>query len=642
MSIQLTFPDGCVSEFSDFITPRMIAEKEGMPPKFKKALGAVVDKRIIDMQTPITSDGAFRFFFEGEPEELELVRHTAAHVMAQAVRDIFPDTLFAIGPTIEDGFYYDFDLSKTFQPEDLEKIEKRMSEIIAADFQIVRKTLSREEANEFFKSDPYKLELIRDLPADVELTTYTQDTFTDLCRGPHLDRTGRIKVFKLLKIAGAYWRGDESRQMLQRIYGTAWRKKSELDEYLRKLEEAKKRDHRVLGRTLDLFSIEEEVGGGLVLWHPKGAAIRLVIENYWRDCHQKGGYQLVYTPHVGRSKLWQTSGHLDFFKENMFAPMDIEGQEYYVKPMNCPFHIHIYKSGMKSYRELPIRTAELGTVYRYERSGVLHGLLRVRGFTQDDAHIICRPDQVNEEVRRVVRFCLSMLKAFGFTEFATYIATKPLEKFAGKPEDWEIAESALCDAARVEGLDFEIDKGGGAFYGPKIDLKIKDALGREWQCSTIQFDFNLPERFDMTYIGEDGKAKRPYMIHRALLGSIERFFGCLIEHYAGDFPVWLAPIQATILTVSDKAIEYAKEISEKLLSSGFRVATDFGAEKIGKKIRTAELSKIPFMIVIGERDMNEGKVSVRRRKIGEQGSMKFDELNSLLKAESLLPLTCKS
>jgi threonyl-tRNA synthetase len=597
------------------------------------AFGAVVAGRLLDRQTPLVSGGEFRPIFEDDPEAIEIVRHSSAHVMAQAVRDLFPDALLAIGPVIEDGFYYDIDVDRPFQPDDLPRIEARMAEIIAADRPIVRKVLPRDEALRFFAEDRYKVELISDLPADVPLSIYTQETFTDLCRGPHVPSTGAIKVYKLLSIAGAYWRGDVRRPMLQRIYGTAWRTRDELKAYLARIEEAKRRDHRVLGRDLDLFSIVNEVGSGLVLWHPKGAAVRNVIETFWRAEHIKGGYELIHSPHVGRAGLWATSGHLDFYRENMFAPMDVEGEEYFVKPMNCPFHIHIYSAQTRSWRALPIRFAELGTVYRYEKSGVLHGLLRVRGFTQDDAHIYCRPEEVKEEIRRVLRFCLFMLKSFGFTEFESYIATRPDEKYVGDPEQWTLAEESLKEAAAAEGLSAGIDAGGGAFYGPKIDLKIKDALGRAWQCSTIQFDFNLPERFKMEYIGADGRPARPYMIHRALLGSIERFFGCLIEHYAGAFPVWLAPVQAAILSVTEKAEDYAAEVAEALRGAGFRIELDAGADKIGKKIRTAETRKTPYMLVVGERDRENRTVSVRKRKEGDKGAMSIEAFMAILREE---------
>lgn len=629
MMITITLPDGSSHDFPRGTRVHEMAAFVG--GHAIDAWGAVVNGTLLDSQTRMHEGGPIRFIGAGDPETLTLIRHTCAHVMAQAVRSFFPNAKLAIGPVIEDGFYYDIDVEQPFQPEDLQKIEKRMAEIIHGKFPVTRREVSRAEVMTLFAGDSYKEELIRDLPADAELSTYTQDTFTDLCRGPHCPHTGNISAYKLLKVAGAYWRGDESRPMLQRIYGTAWLTKADLADYLARLEEAKKRDHRLLGRELDLFSIVDDVGSGLVLWHPKGAMVRKIIEDYWRDRHLGGGYCLVYTPHVGRADLWQTSGHLDFYRENMYSSMDVEGQEYFVKPMNCPFHNQIYKSQMRSYRDLPIRMAELGTVYRYERSGVLHGLLRVRGFTQDDAHIFCRPDQVKDEIRRVIKFCLETLRAFGFTNFESYVATRPATKYVGKPEEWLLAEESLREAATAENLDFKVDEGGGAFYGPKIDLKIKDALGRAWQCSTVQFDFNLPERFDMEYIGEDGKAHRPYMIHRALLGSLERFFGCLIEHYAGAFPVWLAPVQARLLTVSDKADDYARSVADQLIAAGFRVEIDESSDKIGKKIRNAERQKIPFMLVVGEKDRDAGTVAVRQHKKGDLGAMTMPAFLDLLK-----------
>lgn len=588
-------------------------------------VGARIGGRLVDLQTSLWEGGTIVPVRGTDPDALFLTRHTAAHVMAQAVKELFPEALLAIGPVIEDGFYYDIDVSRPFQPEDLDRIEKIMKRIVKEKHPVRRRRLDREEALGFFRDDRYKQELIRDLPEDAEITTYTQDTFTDLCRGPHAPHTGFIKAFKLLKVAGAYWRGDEKRQMLQRIYGTAWHSREELKAYLTRLEEAKKRDHRVLGRKLDLFSVVEEIGPGLILWHPRGALVRRILEDYWREAHDRGGYQIVYSPHVGRSTLWKTSGHLDFYKENMYPEMQLENQSYFVKPMNCPFHNHIYKARTRSYRDLPLRYAELGTVYRFERSGVLHGLLRVRGFTQDDAHIYCTEEQVKEEIRTVIRFSLEVLRRCGFEEFASYIATRPDEKYVGRPEEWELAEEALKEAATAEGLEFEVDEGGGAFYGPKIDLKIKDALGRAWQCSTIQFDFNLPERFGLEYIAEDGKPRRPYMIHRALLGSMERFFGCLVEHFAGAFPLWLAPEQVRVLTVTEKTVDYGREVARILREKGIRVGEDFGSDKIGKKIRNAETMKVPFMLILGERDREKSEVSVRKHGEGDLGAQTLED-----------------
>jgi len=566
------------------------------------------------------------------------LRHSTAHVMAGVVLEMFPEGKIAIGPPIENGFYYDFDLPRSLTPEDLVEIEDRMRKVIEADYPFERRVISPEEARALFRDQPYKLELIEDIlesgtdeygekaDGNTELTTYRHDGFEDLCRGPHLERTGQIPKdgFKLLNVAGAYWRGDERRPMLQRIYGTVWPSKEELDRYLAWLEEVERRDHRRLGRELDLFSIHPDLGGGLVLWHPKGGMIRKVAEDFCRAEHEKAGYDFVYSPHIGRSKLWQTSGHLEFFRENMYAPIEIDGQEYYLKPMNCPFHILIYKSQLRSYRDLPLRFAEWGTVYRYERGGVLHGLLRVRGFTQDDAHIFCRPDQMPEEIDRVLNFCLHILRSFGFTEFNAYLSTRP-EKAVGAPEQWRDAEAALERALEQAGIPFEIDEGGGAFYGPKIDLKINDAIGREWQLSTIQFDFNLPERFDMTFIGEDGKEHRPYMIHRALLGSMERFFGVLIEHYGGAFPVWLAPVQAQLIPIADRHVAYADQVAERLRAAGIRVQVNRSTERMQAKIRDAQLQKIPYMLIVGDREMKAGAVAVRLRTGEDKGAMAVED-----------------
>ncbi|RTZ92114.1 MAG: threonine--tRNA ligase, partial [Deltaproteobacteria bacterium] len=481
-----------------------------------------------------------------ESISLDTLRHSASHVMAQAVKDLYGDVKLAIGPSIEDGFYYDFDAPVRFTEEDLEKIEKRMAEIVKENLPFEREEMTREEAIEFFRKrgEPYKVELLEDMEDDT-VSLYRQGDFVDLCRGPHVPSTGKIGAFKLLSLAGAYWRGDERNKMLQRIYGTAFFDRKSLRQYLQRLEEAKKRDHRRLGKELDLFSVSEDVGPGLIHWHPMGARIRNIIETFWRESHYEHGYELLYTPHIGRSELWQRSGHLDFYSEGMYAPMEIDENDYYVKPMNCPFHIQIYNNQIRSYRDLPLRWAELGTVYRYEKSGVLHGLLRVRGFTQDDAHIFCTPEQIEDEILEVLRFSLYLWRCFGFEDISAYLATRP-EKSVGDPARWKQAQVSLEKAVAEEGLTCEIDEGGGAFYGPKIDLKIRDAIGREWQTTTIQFDFNLPERFDMTYMGADGERHRPYMVHRALLGSLERFFGILVEHYAGAFPLWLAPVQARV------------------------------------------------------------------------------------------------
>jgi threonyl-tRNA synthetase len=562
------------------------------------------------------------------------LRHSTAHVMAQAVLEIFPAGKIAIGPPIEDGFYYDFELPRSLTPEDLSEIEERMRRIIGSNFPFVRRVVSAEEARVFFKDQPYKQELIEGLQAGQDeygeastssavITTYRQDTFEDLCRGPHVERTGEIPLdgFTLLTVSGAYWRGDEHRSMLQRIYGTVWNNKEELDQYLWRLEEAKRRDHRRLGKVLDLFSVSEDVGPGLILWHPKGALVRVLAEDFSRQAHLAGGYEWVFSPHLGRAHLWQTSGHLDFYAENMYAPMEIEGEAYYAKPMNCPFHIQIYKNQLRSYRDLPRRYAEYGTVYRYERSGVLHGLTRVRGFTQDDAHIFCRPDQVASEISRALEFSLYILRSFGLNEFKAYLSTRP-EHAVGDLQQWEQATKALQQAIGTSQLPYEVDPGGGAFYGPKIDLKVLDALGREWQLSTIQFDFNLPARFGLTYIGEDGQPHQPYMVHRALFGSMERFFGILIEHYAGAFPVWLAPVQAVIIPVSDeKHSEYGRAVGEQLKQAGIRAEVDDSKGRMQAKIRHAQEQKVPYMLIIGDKEQSAGTVAVRLRSGEDLGAL---------------------
>lgn len=576
-----------------------------------------------------------------EESQLFRLRHSTAHVMAQAVLDKFPDAKIAIGPAIEDGFYYDFDLPRPLTPDDLKDITERMRGIIKGDFTFKREVVDAKEARKLFKDQPYKIELINDLESGEqdehghaisekqELSIYKHDNFIDLCRGPHVERTGEInpKAFKLLNVAGAYWRGNEENPMLQRIYGTVWDKPEELKAYTRLLAEAKKRDHRKLGKELDLFSSVDEVGPGLILWHPKGGRIRKIMENFWNKEHEKAGYEFVYTPHIGKAKLWEKSGHLGFYKENMYSPIDIEGQQYFLKPMNCPFHVQIYKSKLRSYRDLPMRTAEMGTVYRYERSGVLHGLLRVRGFTQDDAHHFCTPEQMPGEIDFVLDFCLHILRSFGFEDFKAYLGTLP-EKAVGEESRWRAAEAALKDSLERSGLDYEIDEGGGAFYGPKIDLKVRDAIGREWQLSTNQFDFNLPERFDMNYTAQDGQQHRPYMVHRALMGSMERFFGILIEHYGGAFPVWLAPIQAIAIPIADRHLDYAQEVVHKLKAAGIRSQVDSRSERMNAKIRDAQKQKVPYMLVIGDQEMESGKVALRLRSGENPGPMPLKDFLS--------------
>jgi threonyl-tRNA synthetase len=571
-----------------------------------------------------------------DEKELEKLRHSTSHVMAEAVLKLFPEAKLGIGPAIENGFYYDFDLPRPLTPEDLRAIEEEMRKIIKGRHPFIRKEVSREEALQIFKDQPYKIELIQEMPPDEVITIYTQDTFTDLCRGPHLEHTGQIPEdgFKLLSVAGAYWRGDERRPQLQRIYGTVWPTREELEKYLAWLEEVERRDHRRLGKDLDLFSIHPELGAGLVLWHPKGGMIRYLIEEFWRQEHLKAGYQFVFTPHIGRSWLWETSGHLSFYRENMYSPMDIEGQAYYLKPMNCPFHIMIYKSRRRSYRELPLRWAELGTVYRYERSGVLHGLLRVRGFTQDDAHIFCTPEQIEDEILGCLKLTMHLLGAFGFHEYDIALSVRDPqhpEKYIGSDEMWEMAEGALIKALEKMGLSYRREEGEAVFYGPKIDIKIKDALGRAWQCTTIQFDFNIPERFDLTYIGPDGKEHRPYMVHRALLGSVERFLGVLIEHYAGAFPVWLSPVQARIIPITERHNDYAYKVASRLREEGLRVEVDDGPERMQAKIRQAQLDKIPYMLIVGDKEVREEKVAVRLRSGEDLGPKGLDEFIAMAK-----------
>ncbi len=548
-------------------------------------------------------------------QDLETMRHSASHVMAEAVLSMFPDAKFGIGPAIENGFYYDFDLPRPLGPDDLPVIQNKMKEIIASDTPFIHQEASKEEAKQIFASQPYKLELIEELP-DEKVSLYQQGSFLDMCRGPHVKSSGKIKAFKLLNIAGAYWRGDEHRPMLQRIYGVAFDTEEALEAHLQQLEEAARRDHRKLGKELDMFSIQDEYGPGLVLWHPKGAVIRRVIEDFWKDEHAKRGYDLVYTPHIARIDLWRTSGHIEFYKDYLYSPMDIEGQEYILKPMNCLGHIAIYKTRLRSYRDLPLRYAELGTVYRYERSGVLHGLSRVRGFTQDDAHIFCRPDQLEDEVVGVLDLALFMIDTFGFQNYQLLLSTRP-EKYAGTVETWEEATETLLRALERSGREYEIDPGEGVFYGPKIDIKFESALGKAWQGPTIQVDFNLPPRFDVTYIGEDGKEHPVVMVHRTVLGSMERFLATLLEHYGGAFPIWLAPIQARVIPVADRHLNYACQIEQELKNEGIRAEVDDRPERINAKIRQAQLEKIPYMLVVGDKEVETKAVSVRLRS-GEQ------------------------
>ena len=585
-----------------------------------------------------------------QEERIYKLRHSTAHVMAEAVLEMFPEGKLAFGPPIENGFYYDFDLPRPLTPEDLREIEERMVDIVKGKYPFEHRDVSVAEAKAMFADQPFKIDQIEKLASGeedehgeegaepvMEMSIYSHHNFSDLCRGPHLENTGQISwnAFKLLSVAGAYWRGDEHQPMLQRIYGTVWPSKKELKAHLAWLEEIEKRDHRKLGKDLELFSFHEDAGAGLVYWHPRGARVRTIIEDFWRDQHYAGGYEVVYSPHIGRARLWETSGHLDFYREGMYAPMDIDGLDYYIKPMNCPFHIKMYQNKRRSYRELPMRWAELGTVYRYERSGVLHGLMRVRGFTQDDAHIFCTPDQIEDEVVEVLRFSLRLLEAFGFEEFKAYLATRP-DHAVGEPARWDQAVEALKRAIAVEGLPYQIDEGGGAFYGAKIDLKLRDALGREWQTTTIQFDFNLPDRFDLKYVGPDGLEHRPYMVHRALLGSIERFFGILVEHYGGAFPVWLAPVQAALIPIADRHIEFAQEVAKTLRAAGLRVEVNDSSDRMQAKIRSAQLQKVPYMLVIGDREVEAGAVAVRLRDgqdLGAQPVADFVTMAKLAEAE---------
>jgi len=637
--IRISLPDGLVKEVAVGTTILEVVASIG-PRLAQAAVCAVLDGELKDVREPLTQDGSLTVLTKEDPRVLETIRHTTSHIMAQAVKRLFPDAKLGIGPAIDEGFYYDFDLSDSLTDEDMDKIFSEMRAIIAADVPIVRKEMTAEEARTLLESqrESYKIELLAEISelaelGDETITFFEQGEFVDLCRGPHLQSTGMLNpdAIKLLSVAGAYWRGDENRPMLQRIYGTAWEKKAELEAYEWRQEEAAKRDHRKLGKELDLFSIHEEGGAGLVCWHPKGARLKRTIEEFWYQQHDLGGYEIVATPHIGKATLWSISGHLDFYKEGMYSPMDIDGVDYYIKPMNCPYQILIYKTKVHSYRELPLRMAEMGTVYRYERSGVLHGLMRVRGFTIDDAHIICRPDQIDEEIRRVYEFSINMLMAFGFEEFDIYLATRPHEgKAVGEVEQWDQATDALRAALDERGLPYQVDEGGGAFYGPKIDIKVKDSLGRSWQCSTIQFDFNLPDRFDMTYIAEDGQEHRPFMVHRALLGSLERFIGCLIEHYGGAFPVWLSPVQVNVIPIADRHVEYARAVAEQMRASGIRATVNESSERMNAKIRNAQLQKIPYMMVVGDREQEAGAVAVRLRTEEDLGDMKVDDAIQLI------------
>ena len=563
---------------------------------------------------------------EERDDQVARMRHSASHIMAEAVQSLFPEAKFGIGPMIENGFYYDFELPRALVPEDLATIESKMREIISQDVPFVAETMGKEQAQGLFAAQPYKLELIDEI-ADSSVTVYRQGSFTDLCRGPHLASTGEVKAFKLTHLAGAYWRGDEKRTMLQRVYGVAFESQEELDNYLSLQAEAAKRDHRKLGRELDLFSIHEEIGPGLICWHPKGALVRQIIEDFWKAEHSKRGYDIVYTPHIAKLDLWKTSGHLEFYRDYLYPPMEIEGQQYMLKPMNCLAHILIYKSKLRSYRDLPLKYAELGTVYRYERTGVLYGLARVRGFTQDDAHIFCRPDQVEAELSEVVKFVQFMMSSFGFDKYEVFLSTRP-EKYAGTLPMWEEATEALKHVLERLGLHYQVDPGEGVFYGPKIDVKLKDAVGHVWQGPTVQVDFNLPQRFDVCYIAEDGQEHHVVMIHRVVLGAMERFLACLIEHYGGAFPVWLSPVQAAVVPISDRHVDYAREMGSGFRGDGIRVRVDDRSERMNLKIREAQLEKVPYMLVVGDKEMSSSSVSLRLRSGEDLGLQSVAQVRS--------------
>ena len=601
-----TFPQGTV--VADALKALVSGKKR------KETIAVRSNGRLLELTAPLTEDTVLEPVPVSSEAGLEILRHSTAHIMALAVRELYGDQVkVAIGPAIEDGFYYDFDRDKPFSSDDFAEIEAKMAEIVAARLPFVREEMSRDEAIRFFSGlgERYKVELLQDMDVD-RVSLYGHGSFVDLCRGPHVPDASWLKVFKLLRVAGSYWRGDEKREMLTRIYGTAFADKKDLQQYLTRLEEARKRDHRKLGKQLGLFTIQDQIGPGLILWQPRGALLRRLLEDYWKDEHYRNGYQLLYTPHIARQDLWKTSGHLDFYSENMYAAMEIDEVLYQLKPMNCPFHIGVYNADKHSYREFPIRWCELGTVYRYERTGALHGLMRVRGFTQDDAHIFCRPDQLEEEIFNIIDLNLHVLSTFGFDQYEVYLSTRP-EKSVGSDEHWEMATQALKLALEKKSLQYQLDPGEGVFYGPKIDIKIKDQLGRSWQCSTIQVDFNLPERFAMTYTGDDGGEHRPIMIHRALMGSLERFIGVLIEHYAGAFPLWLAPEQARVMNITDAQADYCDDVYARLRALGVRVEKDVRNEKLNYKIREAQLMKVPYMLIVGDREKEDGTVTVRKK-----------------------------
>ncbi len=617
-SIHVKLPDGSVSEFPKGTTPLEIA-KFISPRLADAALAAKSNGNLIDLTRPLEEDADLRILTEKDPEALEVYRHSSAHLLAAAVLELFPETKLGHGPATDSGFFYDFYRPTPFTPDDLEKIEKKMHELVQQNIPYAREFLPRQEGLEEFKKegDFMKCHFIEQFTKpDERISLYRTGQFTDFCRGPHIPSTGKIKAFKLLNIAGAYWLGDEKNPQLQRIYGTSFFSKKDLDEYLHKIEEAKKRDHRVLGKQLDLFSIQELAGPGLIFWHPKGGIIRKEMEDWMRDEYLKRGYSLVYSPHVARRQLWQTSGHEGYYAQNMFDVMELDDAEYRMKPMNCPFHILIYQDSLKSYRDLPVRLGELGTVYRYERSGVMHGLLRVRGFTQDDAHIFCTPEQIEDEIVACMDFALAVLKAFGFENFQTDLSTwdpNDRKNFLGSEAQWNLANRSLENALKRRNIEYKVIPGEAAFYGPKIDVKLVDAIGRLWQLSTIQFDFNLPERFGLEYVAEDGSRKQPVMVHRALYGSVERFFGVLLEHYAGAFPAWLSPVQAAMIPIAERHVEYANQVAAQLKEAAVRVEVDARNEKMNAKIREHALQKVPFLLVVGDKEAESGKVNVRTR-----------------------------
>jgi threonyl-tRNA synthetase len=652
--ITIRLPDGATKSLQRGETALAVALQisEGLA---RQALGAVVNGEVIDLHKPLNDGDELRLLTNRDPEALDILRHSTAHILASAVKRLFPKALISIGPVVDDGvngFYYDFDMEQPFTPSDLLAIEAEMKVVIGEKAPFQRQEVSRAEAHKRFsdENEPYKLELLDSAQGDI--TVYTHGDFNDLCRGPHLPHTGKVKCFKLLSQAGAYWRGDANNRMLQRIYGIAFFDKKELKKHLHRLEEAKKRDHRRLGRELGLFTVSEkgdlyhdekegrsyfeEIGQGLVLWLPRGARVRTALEDFWRKTHRRADYEPVFSPHIAHADLWRISGHLGFYNESMYKPIAVDGEDYLLKPMNCPFHVMIYKTKAHSYRDLPVRLSELGTVYRYELAGALHGLMRVRGFTQDDAHVICTEDHLQDELNKVLKLALAYLGAFGFEAFDIMLSTRP-EKYVGDPELWQRAEGALRSSIENSGLEYTIDEGGGAFYGPKIDVKIKDAIGRTWQCSTIQLDFNLPKRFQMTYTNSEGEKVAPILIHRAIMGSLERFFGILTEHYAGDFPVWLAPEQARILTISDRAEDAANELRELCHGMDLRVEIDTRNESLGKKIRDARLMRVPYLFVLGDREVDEGTAALRSRQGEQFGAMKHQEAAQWLAQKSLSP-----